>query len=148
MSENINESIDIDAKRGTKIGLTGKQIEMARILADPSETRTIKAMCEDEGVPRRTFYNWMNKPEFVEFVNSLVEKYTDAELAGIWGALSRKARSGDTAALKLFFEMKGKYREVTEVNHKIDLSPDELDQRINELMGKVGENETNNIKLD
>lgn len=135
-----NDNTDIDAQTGTKLGLTGKQIEIAKILADPSDTRTITKMCEDENVPRRTFYNWMGRKEFVDFVNGLIEKYTDAELSKVWGALVRKAATGDTHAMKLFFELKGRYKQVTEVNHNFDnLSPEELDQRIKELMDKVGE---------
>ncbi|MEK3853436.1 phBC6A51 family helix-turn-helix protein [Cytobacillus sp. FSL H8-0458] len=129
-----------DTQIGTKLGLNGKQIEVAQILADPSETRTIKAICEDIELPRRTFYNWVGKKEFVEFVNSLIDKYTDAELAGVWGALARKARTGDTHAMKLFFELKGKYKEVKEINHNIDnLTDEDREQRIKELMNKVSD---------
>lgn len=136
---NSVENTDIDTQRGTKLGLTRLQIHIAQILADPSEIRTIKKMCEEEGVPRRTFYNWVGRPEFIEFVNSLIDKYMDAELAGVWGALARKAKSGDTHAMKLFFEMKGKYKEVKEINHNFDqLSPEERDKRLKELMDKVG----------
>jgi hypothetical protein len=139
--------IDKDTQRGTQLGLTMKQIQIAQILADPSETRTIKKMCEDEGLPRRTFYNWVGRKEFIDFVNSLIEKYMDAELAGVWGALARKARTGDTHAMKLFFEMKGKYKDVKEVNHTFDnLSPEEADKRIKELMDKVGDNVNYPIK--
>jgi hypothetical protein len=113
----MSEDNDIFAQEGTKLGLTGKQIEIAQILADPSETRTIKAICEDNELPRRTFYNWMGKKEFVDFVNNLIDKYTDAELAGVWKALARKAKEGDSSSIKLFFEMKGKYREVKELKH-------------------------------
>lgn len=140
VSEELDKSIDNDAQRGTKLGLSGKQIEAAQILADPSETRTIKAICEDIGLPRRTFYNWVGRKEFVDFVNSLIDKYTDAELAAVWGALSRKARTGDTHAMKLFFEMKGKYKEIKEINHNFDnLSDEELDKRLQDLINKVSD---------
>jgi hypothetical protein len=59
----------------------------------------------------------MEKKSFVDYVNSLIDQYTDAELSRVWKALSLKAASGDTQAIKLFFEMKGKYREVKEINH-------------------------------
>jgi hypothetical protein len=144
MVEKYDESIDNESRLGTKLGLTGRQIKIAQILADPSETRTIKAMCEDEGVPRRTFYHWMEKKEFIDFVNSLIDKYMDAELASIWAALARKARTGDTHAIKLFFEMKGKYKSVTEVNHNFDnLSDEEREKRLQELLNKVGTDQAN-----
>jgi acyl-CoA-binding protein len=142
MVEKYDESIDKDTQRGTQLGLTRKQIEIAQILADPSETRTIKAICESIELPRRTFYNWYGRKEFVDYVSSLVEKYTDAELSKVWGALARKAATGDTHAMKLFFEMKGKYKSVQEINHNFDnLSDEDREKRIQELMGKVGNSE-------
>ncbi|WP_158553377.1 phBC6A51 family helix-turn-helix protein [Peribacillus saganii] len=143
----MSENIDIDAQRGTKLGLTGKQIDIARILADPTETRTIKAICDDQGVPRRTFYNWYSKPEYKKYVDSLIDKYTDAELGGIWKALTRKAHSGDMAAIKLFMEMKGKYKEIKEIKHNFEnLTDEQLDNRLQELMKKVGDNSS--IQID
>ncbi len=134
------ESIDLDAQRGTQLGLSHRQVEMARILADPTETGTIKDICERVGLPRRTFYNWMDRKDFIDFVNSLIDKYTDAELAGVWKALSLKARGGDIQAIKLYFEMKGKYKHTQEINHKFEnLSSDEVDKRIEELMKQVKE---------
>jgi hypothetical protein len=114
---NIEEINDNIAQKGTKLGLTRKQIDIAVILADPSETRTITKLCSDEGVPRRTFYNWMGMENFVSFVNSLVDQYSDAELSKVWRSLIKKAQDGDVQAIKLYFEMKGKYREVKELKH-------------------------------
>lgn len=146
--DKLDENTDNESLLGTKLGLTRKQIRIAQILADPSETRTIKSMCKDEGVPRRTFYHWMEKKVFIDFINSLIDKYMDAELASIWGALARKARTGETAAIKLFFEMKGKYRETKEINHTIDnISDDEMEKRIQELMNKVGDNTSASNKI-
>lgn len=140
--ESTDESTDINAQRGTMLGLAAKQVEIAIILADPSDTRTITQMCKDENVPRRTFYNWMSKPEFREFINSMIDNYSDAVLPGVWKALSRKAESGDTTAIKLFFEMKGKYREVKDVNHNFNnVSEEDMEQRIRELTSKLDETE-------
>jgi len=95
--------------------LTQKQRNLAEILANPDIEGTITDKCKIAGVDRKSYYNWIKKPEFVAYVNYLVEKHTDAFLSRAWSALCRKAESGDTAALKLFFEMKNQYRNRVEV---------------------------------
>lgn len=112
---------------------TDEQVRMAQILADPSEQGTITEKCEKAGVSRSTFYRWMRDPNFVEYVNSLIDEYTDAELSRVWAALTRKAIEGDIQAIKLFFEMKGKYKEKKEIEHSgtiqfISATPDVVNE--------------------
>jgi Helix-turn-helix of insertion element transposase len=119
-------------QNNTKWNPTDEQARMAQILADPSEQGTITEKCEKAGVSRSTFYRWMRDPNFVEYVNSLIDEYTDAELARVWAALTRKAIEGDIQAIKLFFEMKGKYKEKKEIEHSgsiqfISATPDVVD---------------------
>lgn len=61
----------------------------------------------------------MKNENFINYMNSQVDKYTDGELADIWKALLRKCKLGDTAAIKLYFELKGKYKTNIEVNANI-----------------------------
>lgn len=101
-----------------KSKLTPKQIELAYMLADPEcEHSTIGEMCEAVGIGRSTYYRyWVKNEGFISFVNELIEKNTNAELGPVWRSLIKKCISGDTQAIKLFFELKGKYKQ------QIDLS--------------------------
>lgn len=91
-------------------GLKPKQKKVAEMLANPhcgmNDSEIILA-CD---VPRTTFYRWLREDEaFTAYVNSLVEKYTDAELAAVWKALIARCKMGDVQAIKLYFELKGRY---------------------------------------
>jgi AcrR family transcriptional regulator len=83
------------AQNVTNFTLNDEQVKMAQILADPSENGTISDKCKKAGVSRTTFYRWMRDKQFVEYVNSLIDEYTDAELSRVWGALTRRAVEGD-----------------------------------------------------
>lgn len=100
--------------------LTNEQIQAAELLADPSYKGTRSAIIKKVGVCRTTFYDWFKNPDFVNYVNSLIDAYTDAELAVVWRALINKCKAGDTQAIKLYFELKGKYKQ--EVKQEIDVN--------------------------
>lgn len=104
--------------KGNKRKLTKKQIELAYMLADPEcEYCTIGEMCAAVGVVRSTYYRyWLKNENFISFVNELIEKHTSAELGPVWRSLIRKCHSGDTQAIKLFFELKGKYKQQVDVS--------------------------------
>ena len=40
---------------------------------------------------------------------NLINRYTDGEVGSVWKALLKKCKSGDIQAIKLYFELKGKY---------------------------------------
>lgn len=101
-----------------KTGLSETQIKMAEMLADPEcGSRTISEICEEIGINRSTYYKyWRNSENFRNYVNELIEKYTDSELAAVWRALIGRCMDGDISAIKLFFEMKGKYKQQVQLD--------------------------------
>ncbi len=100
----------------TKIAYTGKKQKVAEMLASPEFTGTTSELLRQADVPRTTFYRWMDDRDYVEYINSLIEKYSDGELAGVWKALIKECKGGNVQAIKLYFELKGKYRQ------QVDLS--------------------------
>ncbi len=84
--------------------LTPKQRRMAEALVNPDFNGTITELCEQLGVPRRTYYNWLDNPAFREYMSSLIEKYADSELATVWKSLIDQCARGNVKAMKLYFE--------------------------------------------
>lgn len=84
--------------------LTPKQRRMAEALVNPDFDGTITELCEQMGVPRRTYYNWLDNPAFREYMSSLIEKYADSELAMVWKSLLNQCSRGNIKAIKLYFE--------------------------------------------
>lgn len=99
------------ATKTNKYKPTGKKMQMAKMLADPEFRGTITQLCDKVGVARTTFYDWIGDDEFRAYVDGLIEKYTDGELSRVWKSLMRLIDNGDIQAIKLYFELKGKYKD-------------------------------------
>lgn len=99
----------------------GKKRKIAEKLTNPEFDGNITRLCDEMGVARSTLYRWYNDSDFMGYVEWLIEKYTDSELANAWRALVRKANTGNVEALKLFFELKGKYKQEISVDGKLKL---------------------------
>jgi hypothetical protein len=83
-----------------------KQIRIVELLNNPEDNRTKEDKCNEIGVTRKTLYEWLKKPEFVDYMNSQLDKYTNSALPDIWKAHIRAAKRGDIPAIKLYYEMK------------------------------------------
>lgn len=104
------------ATKSDKLPLSGKKKELAELLANPDFNGTITELCTKVDVARSTFYKWLEDAEFTKYVNSLIDKYTDSELSSMWRALINRAKTGDVQAIKLYFELKGKYKTSVDLN--------------------------------
>lgn len=98
------------ATKSDKSSLNRKQIKAAEMLANPDFSGTITELCSVVGVARSTFYDWMSQKEFRKYTDELIDLYTDGELSRVWKALMRRIDVGDIQAIKLYFELKGKYK--------------------------------------
>lgn len=96
--------------------------ELARMMADPNDMRNVSEMCQELGISRQTYYNWIADEEFLFEVSNLVDRFTDAELGSVWKALLDKCKSGDLGAISMYFEMKGKYQKSAEVDGNININ--------------------------
>lgn len=102
--------------KSDNIAFDGKKKTLAERLADPEFTGTIGELCEEVGIARSTFYKWTDDPAYRDYIQRLIDKYTDGALPEIWKALIKKGLSGDVAAIKLYFELKGKYKQQVAVD--------------------------------
>ena len=122
-------------QKATNTILTGKKLKMVEMLAGPDFNGTITELCEECGVARSTYYDWMEDSAFIDSVNVLINKYTDSELSRVWKALFKQIDKGDTTAIKLYFELKGKYKQNIVVEH------DPLDDTLKYLSERWGKHE-------
>lgn len=96
--------------------LRGKQRDIAELLVNPEFEGNVTAACKKVGISRNTFYRWLRDPKFKGALESAIDDYTDSELAHIWRSLIQKAESGSVEAVKLYFELKGKYKQQLDLN--------------------------------
>jgi hypothetical protein len=115
-------------------------IAMAELLVNPEDRRPKSEKIIESGLTERAFYRWMKDERYLNYINSLLDKYTNSELPGIWRALIRKCIMGDMAAIKLYFELKGlvpdyKQRKLMD-QHKMQYDQEMLELKKKELEAK------------
>jgi len=83
--------------------------------------RTICQVCEDAGVPRHTFYNWMGKPEFAQAWDDVWRRAIVRHMPSVVSAVMYKAQKGDVAAARLLADMVGAITKKHEVTSPVDI---------------------------
>lgn len=106
--------IDMKIKRNDT-DFNVKQRKAAEMLVNPEFSGSVTELCREVGIARSTYYRWLDDPEYFNYISGLIDKYTNAELAAVWKALLAEAKKGNVSALKLYFELKGKYKQQVEV---------------------------------
>ena len=89
-----------------KFNISSKMKKCAEKLICSEFDGNISKLCDELNISRSTFYRWYEKSEFKEYINYLIDKYTESELFEIWKAIIETAKKGSPQALKLFFDLK------------------------------------------
>ena len=93
-------------KANEEFSITPKMKRCAEALISVEFDGNISKLCEEQKIARSTFYRWYEKKEFRQYVNFLIDRYTETELFAIWKAIVETAKKGSPQALKLFFDLK------------------------------------------
>ena len=93
-------------KKRENLVLTPKMKKCAEKMISNEFDGNISKLCEELAIARSTFYRWYDKKEFRQYINFLIERYTETELFEIWRAIIETAKKGSPQALKLFFDLK------------------------------------------
>jgi hypothetical protein len=112
--------INHSAENGSEWQPNAQLMAMAELLANPEDRRSKSEKMKEASLPERTYYRWMKDQRYIDYVNSLIEKYTDSELPEIWRALVRKCKAGDVSAIKLLFELRNMYNKKLQITRKSD----------------------------
>lgn len=101
-----------------KSRFTARQLKIAEALANPEFNMSKSQLAKHVGVSRSTLYRILKNKDFLDYVSSLIDIYTDIELSDVWKALLIRCKCGDIQAIKLYFELKGKYKQ--EIRHDVN----------------------------
>lgn len=93
-------------KKGNEFAISPKMKKCAERLISSEFDGNISRLCEELSIARSTFYRWYDKKEFKQYINFLIDRYTETELFEIWKAIIETAKKGSPQALKLFFDLK------------------------------------------
>jgi hypothetical protein len=89
--------------------LSDKQLAVISTLLNPLDTRSQSKKLADLGVKPVTFAGWMRGQRFSEYFKARSEELFGDALPLAHEALMRKVTDGDIRAIKLFYEVSGRY---------------------------------------
>jgi hypothetical protein len=96
-------------QKDSTTGLTKGQLAVVAALNNSRDTRSDVKKIRDLGITPRMFSGWMHNKRFADYIRDSAENLLENATADAHTALLRKVRSGDSNAIKLFFEMTGRY---------------------------------------
>ena len=99
------------------LSLTGKKLKAAEMLANPAVQLSKTDISKELNIAYSTLWRWLQDPEFMEAVEKLVLIHANSELSNAWNCLIKRMPK-DTAAIKLFFELTGRYTQQVETTIK------------------------------
>lgn len=79
----------------------------------------ISKLCEELGIARSTYYKWIDREDFREYIKTLINQYTDSELVNIWKTVVESAKKGNLQALKLLIDFKNSQKVTDEEKDKV-----------------------------
>lgn len=99
---------DFDTVRGNGV-LTEHQLVVANTLLDFADRRSQSKKLADLNCPTATYQSWLKDPAFQEYVRNRAENSLGDNLHGVHGGLLDAAMRGDTSAIKLYYELTGRF---------------------------------------
>jgi hypothetical protein len=110
----INYDASPPAKKGelkkNLTRLTDKQLATAMCILNVADTRSIQEKLRTLGVPEATYYGWTKSKVFQEFMETQMEDMFGDAMPLAHRALISKVVNGDMRAIKLFYELTGRYK--------------------------------------
>lgn len=100
-------------------GLTAQQLFAANILLNSQDKKSLREKLKIAGVSVQQYHAWMNDSRFSGYLQQRAERIFTASEYQVRQALVDTAVDGDTAAIKFYFEMIGKY--VPKMEHNINM---------------------------
>lgn len=103
-----------DNKRGDTYVLTEEQLTVANIMLDLTDNRSRKKKLSDLGIPTQKWEAWLADPGFASYLRNRAERVLPANMHDAHLALLDRVRAGDTAAIKFYYEITGRYNPTKE----------------------------------
>jgi hypothetical protein len=101
--------------------LTQRQMAAAAIMLNLTDRRSDEKKLRDIGVSTEEFSTWMQNAQFVEYMRQRSEQLIASSVHEAHMGLLRGVRQGNTASIKLYYELTGRYNpnEENQVNVRL-----------------------------
>lgn len=101
--------------------LTQRQLAAASVMLNLTDRRSDEKKLRDIGVSTEEFSTWMQSSTFAEYMRLRSEQMINNSVHEAHMGLMRGVRQGNTASIKLYYEMTGRYNPNEENNVNIRL---------------------------
>lgn len=98
--------------------ITAEQMMCINTLLDRNDTRSDRKKLAEMGIPTQTYQGWLKDPTFLEYQRQRCEGLFPGMLNEAHRALNDNVAKGDMSAIKLVYEMTGRYsdRKASDLN--------------------------------
>jgi hypothetical protein len=93
---------------GTMPGMTSAQTYAVSILTNPADKRPMATKLKAAGITQQQYRNWLKQPAFSSYIKQVGENLLGDHIADVNAMLVNKATSGDTTAMKMYYEINGR----------------------------------------
>lgn len=93
---------------GAMPGLTAAQVYCAQIMTNPADKRDFGRKLKSAGVTHIQYRNWLKQPAFSAYMQQIGEDLLNNHVQDVNAMLVNKATGGDTAAMRMYYEINGK----------------------------------------
>jgi len=90
--------------------LTKKQKRVADALTDIESDGSLDDVCNEYGIGRDVLYEWLGNEKFREYMDMVLNGKTFSAMTEVWRSLLNQCGEGNIQAIKLYFELNGKYK--------------------------------------
>lgn len=129
--------------------LTPQQLAAVSVITDPTRREPLKDRLLAVGVTYAQYRNWLRNPVFKSALTKVGEELLTDSMASVHNSLTMRAMAGDTAAIKMFYEVSGRHdpnkQQLQDLGQIINLILEVITRRITDV-GTV-RNITNDIDL-
>lgn len=102
-----NRGIEVDATNHSV--LTEAQLAAANCYLDITDRRPVHIKLKDLGIANIQFQGWLKNPNFKKYIQERAEELFDDAMPFAHRQLVQKVMDGDIKALRLFYEISGRY---------------------------------------
>lgn len=93
--------------------LTPEQLACVNLVLDVTDTRQLKRRLDAAGISTQKYQNWLRDPVFQAYLRQRSENLLPDSTHEVHAALVSQAASGDSSAMKLYYEMTGRWSSKT-----------------------------------
>lgn len=112
----------MDARGITELGvITQRQMAAAAVMLNLTDRRSDEKKLRDIGVSTEEYTNWVQNNVFAEYLRQRSEQMITNSVHEAHMGLMRGVRQGNTASIKLYYELSGRYNPNEENNVNVRL---------------------------